>query len=46
MKILPILMMTLILGTSCSSVSRDPASFDKKNDDFHQKYEGLFNRQD
>jgi hypothetical protein len=46
MKIFITLSVLLILGTSCSSPTRDPASVERDKEQSHQKYQGLFDKQD
>lgn len=48
MKVFSLLLLSLItLITSCSNVQeRNPASVDREKEDSHQKYQGLFDKQD
>jgi len=46
MKTFPILLILLMLVTSCSTMTRDPASVDRDKEESHYKYQGLFDKQD
>lgn len=46
MKTFPILVLLLMLGFSCSTTTRDPASVDRDKEESHYKYQGLFDKQD